>query len=425
MKRNLITWGAVASLMLVGACSSDTDPTPDPTTTTEDAPVTEGTEEEPEEGAESAGELEVWVDDTRLLALADAAAEFEAQTGVKVNLIEKDFGDIRDEFITMQPNGEAADVIVGAHDWLGQLVTNGVLAPVEFADKADQFSPAAVQAVTYDSTVYGLPYAVENVALLRNDDVTTEDVPATFDELIELGKSLDTTYPVMIQQDSANGDPYTVYPLQTSFGAPAFETDADGNYTNELGMDGEEGEAFAEYLKVLGDEGVLNGSNDYDIVLQSFIDGDTAFIVGGPWMISAIRDSGVNVSVHAIPSAGGQESQPFLGVQAFFVNANAKNPIAANEFVVNYMATEDVQLSLYEAGDRTPALLSAAEEISSDPIAAGFAEYGANGAPMPAIPAMSAVWEFLGATQIGIAEGQGDPVELWNTMTDNVRSSIE
>src|SRR5699024_7105288 len=85
---------------------------------------------------------------------------------------------------------------------------------------------------------------MSHIALLRNDDVSEADIPDTFDELIDLGKSLETKYPVMIQQDAAEGDPYTVYPVQTSFGAPVFTTDEDGNYTSELGMSGEAGETF-------------------------------------------------------------------------------------------------------------------------------------------------------------------------------------
>lgn len=419
MKRSFTALGVAAALLALGACGSsdngDTTPTTDPT----DAPTSDAPG-----GDEFAGELDVWVDDTRLTVLADVAASFEEATGVKVNLIEKDFGQIRDDFVTMQPQGEAPDVIVGGHDWLGQLVANGVVAPIEYGDRHSEFNDAALQAVTYNSTVYGLPYAVENVALLRNDDVTTEDIPATFDELIELSKSLDTRYPVMIQQNEGDGDPYTVYPIQNSFGAVVFETDADGNYTSEVGMGGEEGEEFAEYLAYLGEEGVLNGSNNYDIVLNSFIDGDTGFIVGGPWMISDIRNAGVNVSVHPIPSAGGEPARPFLGVQAFFINADAQNPIAANEFVVNYLSSKDVQLALYAAGDRTPALLAAADEVASDPLQAGFAAAGEDGFPMPAIPEMSSVWDFWGSTQIGIAEGQGDPVTLWNQMVANIENAI-
>src|SRR5690625_394587 len=233
------------------------------------------------------------------------------------------------------------------------------------------------------------------------------------------------TYPVMIQQDAAEGDPYTVYPVQTSFGAPVFTTDEDGNYTSELGMSGEAGETFADYLKKLGDDGVLNPSNGYDEVLNAFIEGETGFIIGGPWMIADIKEAGVNVSVHPIPSAGGETAQPFLGVQAFFINADAENPIAANEFVVNYLASEEIQLSLYDAGDRTPALMAAAGEGASDLLQEGFALAGESGAQMPAIPEMASVCEFWGSASIGIASGQGDPGELWNTMIDNVENSFE
>lgn len=418
MKRSFTALGVAAALLALGACGSSDNGDTTPTTGPTDAPTSETP------GTDFAGELDIWVDDTRLTVLADVAASFEEATGVKVNLIEKDFGQIRDDFVTMQPAGEAPDIIVGGHDWLGQLVTNGVVAPIEYSEKHSEFNEAALQAVTYNSVVYGLPYAVENIALLRNDDVTTEEIPATFDELIEQSKALDTRYPVMIQQNEGDGDPYTVYPIQNSFGAVVFETDADGNYTTEVGMGGEAGDEFAEYLRFLGEEGVLNGSNNYDIVLNSFIDGDTGYIVGGPWMISDIRSAGVNVSVHPIPSAGGEPARPFLGVQAFFINATANNPIAANEFVVNYLSTKDVQLALYAVGDRTPALNEAAEEVVSDPLQAGFAAAGEEGFPMPAIPEMAAVWTFWGSTQIGIAEGAGDPVTLWSQMVSNIEGAL-
>src|SRR5699024_10421977 len=136
-------------------------------------------------------------------------------------------------------------------------------------------------------------------------------------------------------------------------------------------------------------------------------------------------EAGVNVSVHPIPSAGGEMAQPFLGVQAFFINAAAENPIGANEFVVNYLASEESQQCLHDADDRRPALTAAAEEGASDPREEGFALAGEDGGPMPAIPEMASVWEFWGSASIGIASGQGDPGQLWNTMIDNVENSFE
>ena len=63
---------------------------------------------------------------------------------------------------------------MGAHDWLGELTTNGVIAPLELGDKASDFLPVALDASTYNGVVYELPYAVENLAMLRNADLVPD-----------------------------------------------------------------------------------------------------------------------------------------------------------------------------------------------------------------------------------------------------------
>src|SRR3712207_6846834 len=44
---------------------------------------------------------------------------------VEVELVQKDFGEIQEQFIAQVPTGEGPDITIGAHDWLGNLVTNG------------------------------------------------------------------------------------------------------------------------------------------------------------------------------------------------------------------------------------------------------------------------------------------------------------
>jgi arabinogalactan oligomer/maltooligosaccharide transport system substrate-binding protein len=39
-------------------------------------------------------------------------------------------------------------------------------------------------------------------------------------------------------------------------------------------------------------------------------------------------------------------------VQTFFVSAKSANALIANEFLVNYIATADVQTALFKAGGR-------------------------------------------------------------------------
>ncbi len=98
--------------------------------------------------------------------------------------------------------------------------------------------------------------------------------------------------------------------------------------------------------------------------------------------------------------------------------------LLANDFLVNYLATDEAQLALYEAGNRPPALTSAAEQASSDPITAGFADVGADAVPMPSIPEMGSVWAFWGVTEANIISGQADPVASWDKMLADIQGAI-
>lgn len=375
--------------------------------------------------AESAGTLTVWVDDTRSGPVKKVAETFEADTGVTVKFVQKDFGKIRDDFISQVPTGQGPDIIVGAHDWLGKLVQNGVVAPIELGDKAGDFLDVSVEAMSYEGTLYGLPYSVENIGLVRNNALVTEPTPDTFDALVEQAKAVGTEHSVLIQQDETTGDPYHLYPLQTSFGAPVFAQDDTGAYDgSQLAMDTEQGRAFAAYVGKLGAEGVVKTTVSGDIAKEAFMQGKAPYMITGPWNVGDFVDAGMDVSVEAIPSAGGGESQPFVGVQGFFVSAKSENALLANEFVVNYLGTEDVQLELYEAGGRAPALSAAVDKIADDPVVAGFAEVGKNGVPMPSIPAMDSVWSDWGATQVAIVNQQGDPGELWTQMCASIAAKI-
>jgi arabinogalactan oligomer/maltooligosaccharide transport system substrate-binding protein len=398
------------ALALVG-CSSSTDDTPaGDASTTADA---------------SAGTLTVWVDDTRSGPVKEVAQTFEADTGVTVKLVQKDFGKIRDDFISQVPAGQGPDIIVGAHDWLGKLVQNGVVAPIELGDRAGDFLDVAIDAMSYDGTLYGLPYSVENIALVRNNALVTEPTPDTFDALVEQAKAVGTEHSVLIQQDETDGDPYHLYPLQTSFGAPVFGTDASGAYDGtQITMDNDGGKAFAAYIAKLAGEGVLKTTVSGDIAKEAFLQGKAPYMISGPWNTGDFVDAGMDISIEPIPSAGGGESQPFVGVQGFFISAKSENALLANEFVVNYLGTEDVQLAMYEAGGRAPALTAAVDKISDDPIVAGFAAVGANGVPMPSIPAMDSVWADWGATQVAIINGQGDPAALWTQMCASIAGKI-
>jgi len=368
-------------------------------------------------------ELVIWTDAEREQAISDAAVDFEADTGAKVTLVQKNFEDLRADFIAQVPTGEGPDITVGAHDWLGALVTAGVVNTIDLGDKSSEFEQVALDAMTYDGQLYALPYSLETVALLQNTDLVGDEAPATWDDMIEKGLAAGTERPFVINTGGETGDGYTMYGFQTSFGAPVFVQDDSGSYTTEVGMGGDSGKAFANWLSENGKNGTgyLSTTVDYDINNELFNSGKAPYTIQGPWAISAFPD--VKVAVNPIPSAGGETSAPFVGVQGFYLSSQSKNSLLATEFLVNYLGTEDAQRALYDADPRIPAWTSLAEEVSSDPIIAGFLASSKGGVPMPSIPEMGSVWDFWNSAEAQVING-ADPTKTWDTMVTNLEAEL-
>jgi arabinogalactan oligomer/maltooligosaccharide transport system substrate-binding protein len=372
--------------------------------------------------------ITVWVDIERKPALDEVAASFTEDTGIEVEVVTKDFATVDQDFISQVPTGEGPDVIVSPHDKLGAYVAAGVVAPLELGDVADGFAEAALQAMTYDGNVYGVPYSIENVALVRNVDLVAEPAE-TYDEVIANGVAAGTEYPFLVGLSPEQGDPYHLYPLQTSFGSQVFAQNADGSYdSSQLVLGDAAGVEFADWLSTQGaaGAGVLNANIDGDRAREFFIAGQSPYYLTGPWNIPAISEAGINYAIDPLPSAGGEEARPFVGVNGFFLSSKSTNALAATNFIVNYLSTEDAQLALFEVGGRPPALIAAYETAAaSDPDVAAFGQIGQTGAPMPAIPEMGAVWSDWGNAELQIIKGEGgEPQVIWETAATNIQAKI-
>ncbi len=414
MRKHFFALAAAGLALTMTACGGSS-----PETTT--PPGGETSTAESSAPMEDAGTLSIWMDENRIPAFEAVAEKFKTATGISLDIVEKPTADVKTDFIAQVPTGEGPDLIAGANDWVGDLAKNGVIAPLELGEKTDGMSERSVQGFTLDGALYGVPYAVENLALVRNNALATE-TPATFDELIEVGKASGAEFPVMIQQ-GAEGDAYHLYPIQTSFGAPVFTTDDSGEYTGELGMSGEPGTKFAEYVKKLADEGILSPAIGGDQANQAFIDGKSPFMITGPWNITAFEEAGIDFAATAVPSAGGEPARPFLGVQGVYLSSQSEQALLANQFF-DYLTTAEAQDTLYEVSRRTPALEESAAKVE-DPILEGFGEAGLEGDPLPAIAEMGAVWTFWGAAEISIVDGSAaDPAAAWNTMITNIEGEF-
>jgi maltose-binding protein MalE len=320
------------------------------------------------------------------------------------------------------PAGEGPDIIIGAHDWLGQLVENGMVAEIELGAATDQFLEAAVQAFVYDGALYGMPYATENVAFVYNPELV-ETVPTTWDEVAELAAQLEADGVVQHGYIIQTNDPYHFFPIQTAFGGYVFGLTEEGYDPSDVGVDSEGTLAAATWLDQMVEAGHIPQNVNYDIMHALFGNGDAAMIITGPWALPTIRESGIPYAVAAIPGQV-QDAQPFLGVQGFMISAFSDDPLLAQTFLQDYIATAETMQAIFDADPRPSAFLPVREAIEDVDIQ-GFAAAGANGLPMPAIPAMSAVWSSWGNAMEAVILQSQEPEAAFSDAAGQIRTAIE
>ena len=411
------TAGVVISLALAlvsAGCSGDGDPAASPS-----------------DDVGGAGKLVIWADDKRAAALKPFADSFGSENGVDVQ-VQAISKDQQTTFVTASQQDSGPDVMVGAHDWIGNLVQNGAIDPVQLsAGQKAGIQAGALQAVTFNGQVYGVPYATENLALIRNTALAPQ-APATIEDLVATGKKLQAqkkASEILCLQVGQNGDAYHLYPLYSSAGGYLFGTNASGEYdANDLGVGKPESIAAFTRIRALGEkgDGALKRAISLDNSIATFTGGKCAFLVSGPWAITDAKKAKIAYDISPVPGfKGAGPARPFLGVQTFYVAAKAKNKALAQEFVTNYVTTPELAVALYRAEPRPPALTAAFDQVSgTDPDLAKFLDAGRDAVPLPAIPAMASVWDPFGKAEAAIVGGAA-PKTAMDAAAKTISSQIK
>jgi arabinogalactan oligomer/maltooligosaccharide transport system substrate-binding protein len=419
--------------IIVAACSSGgsgatTAPSAAATTAASAGAPSEGAPTPAASADAGAAKLLIWADDKRAAAIKPLAEQWATDNGVTVE-VQAITENLTTQFKTASQQGTGPDIVVWAHDAVADFVQNSAIDPVTMPDTS-MFDPLAVKGMTYQGQLYGVPYSIENIALIRNTDLAPE-CPATMEELVETGQQLvkdKKVTNIMALQVGQKGDAYHIYPLFTSGGGSFFGTTATGDPDgSNVTVDSAESIAAGQKLFDLGEKGVgaLKRSVDDKNAIPLFTGGKTPFLVSGPWAIADIVKAKVPYDVCAIPMfEGGKPASPFIGVNGFYLASNGKNKTLAQEFLTSVVPTADFQSGLYAVDPRRPAMTEAATAAAAaDPNIPKFAEAGANGTILPAIPEMGQVWSPFGIAESAIVGGT-DPSTALSAAAKAIRDGI-
>jgi len=357
----------------------------------------------------------IWADADRVAAVTQVANAWAASKGASVQVVQKDFGQIRSQLTTVAAE-TAPDVIVGAHDWVGELSANGSVLPLSPAVATKKQFPAyALNAFSYGTAIkklYGAPVALENVALFTNTKLAK--VPTSFTDLekqaLAAKKKTKAQVGLAVQQ-GAGGDAYHMYPFFSGLGGYIFGTNKAGNLDpSDIGVANAKFLKNAPLIDKWNKEGLMRSQVQWDTARDLFTKGKVAYYVTGPWFLSDIQKSGVKYAISAFPAiVAGQKATPFLGVQGFMVTKfSAAHGVEslAKDLVASYMMRPASQLALAAANGRFPANTVAGAQVK-DADLKSFGKASVGGVPMPNIPQMSSVWQDLGAAWARSTKGAG------------------
>lgn len=373
--------------------------------------------------AAAGGTLVIWADNSANTAKAiePLCTKWASENGVTCRVQKFDGGGPLEEALlkAVQAGNDVPDIFEAPHNGLGKYLKEGVVAPVDIQANKDKYSQKAVDAVTAQGNTFGVPWAVENVALLVNKKLAP-NCPATLDEAVTNAKKLISEGKVtkglgIALQIGNTGDAYHWQPLYSADGGYTFKQSSDGSWnTEDMGVGKDGSIAAGKRLGQLAKDGVIRASVTYDIAKESFAGGKSPYFVTGPWSIPDMQKGiGDDLMVCSVPSWQGSsfKSEPFLGVRVFFQTAKAPNPTLASTFLNDYVQTTEFMDGMYSVDPRPGAWLESFEKQAADPFVKAFGEYGQGGLPMPAIPQMDNIWADLGLAQFKIASGQ-DPATV-------------
>lgn len=322
-----------------------------------------------------------------------------------------EIGDAAGKIALDGPAGKGADLFGAPHDKLGEMVTGGFILPTANAESVkENVLGACSQALTYEGTMYGYPVSAETYALFYNKAlISEEEVPKTFEDLVEWGKKFNAENPgkYAFMMDVGNG--YYSIIFTTSNGNRLFGpegTDTSSSYLNN--EDAVKGMKFFQSLRteILD---VPAADLDTSMCDGAFQSGTVAMHITGLWNVVNFENAGIDFGVAPLPALPGEgdPASSFSGTRAMFVSAYSEHPEEAADFA-SFLLTPEMQKLRFEL---TGAMPSVNVEVSSKYMP-GFLAQLDYAFPMPSIPAVARFWDAMKSASSNIWNGADVQTEL-------------
>jgi maltose/maltodextrin transport system substrate-binding protein len=348
------------------------------------------------------GELLIWMDADRGHALEATAKKFENDFGLKVTIGAPE--KITDSFPIAAQMAKGPDIVIWAHDKVGEWADAGLIAPIQVSEElGNKIFLKAWQAVLHREWIWGYPIALETVTLIYNKKLLDNPPPAQLSELVPLNEKIKKEHPgaTTILWDYTSS--YYSWGILASAGAYVFAKNGPDYDLNDVGVANRGAVKGVSEIIALIHAGVLPKSVSYSAVEDLMGRGKLAMMISGPWAWSNLIKNGIDFGVAPIPGVDENLGRPFVGVTVAYLNRSSPNQDLIKEFLEHYVLTEEALTAMYHAKPTgIPALISTYENLSNDnPLLRQLKAAVEYGQVMPNIPQMGRFFSSVsGALQI-------------------------
>lgn len=342
--------GGLSTLALTGCV----DPTGagSPQGDTSSAPL--NTEDANVEGAE----LTILDDNTNLVFRDGLIKTFEEQTGIKVKTYELgNFNDLHDRFATLFAAKDTSfDVIMTWAGWTAEFGQAGWLQELDEAALPDDLIRPALDAVSWDGKVYGMPKFASVQTMFWNKDhfrdggLDPDLAPETWDDFVAAAKAVTTggRYGYCCDMGNPAGAYQNFLRALLLAGGELYDDEWNPQLNSDAGVEGLTKMVELLHLHKVMDPASLQITNASDLV-DVFAQGNTSIVFNWPFQWAVATQSGAatnaeNTGNGLIPGIN-VRSASIDGSEGYAINVNSPNKQAALkwlEFASSSVAQKEI-----------------------------------------------------------------------------------
>jgi maltose/maltodextrin transport system substrate-binding protein len=353
------------------------------------------------------GQLLIWMDSDRAQGLRPVVKKFENDLGIKVTI--ETPANIVNNFPLAAQARQGPDIVIWAHDKVGEWADSGLIAPVDPSSKfVRKFNPQAWEAVLHQNAAWGYPIALETITLIYNKKLLVGRPPTDLSQLVSINRLIQAKHPrartILWDYKSA----YYSWGILASAGGYVFRRRGTNYDIKDIGVATAGAiEGLSEILALVRNGilpiGPVNGEGA-ELMARDKL----AMTISGPWDWPNLIANGIDFGLAPIPGVKGKLGSPFVGVSVAYLSRSSPNQDLAKEFLENYLLTDDGLTAMNRAKPLgVPTLISSYEKLAKhDDRLRQLKLAMEHGQLMPNIPQMGLFFSAVGTALQIATDGQ-------------------